>query len=200
MNSFIDWAFANKVELFGTLFGLIYVWFSIRQSLYTWPTGIITSLLYCWLFFETSLYAMSGLQLFYVIISGYGWWSWLHGRQTGSEVEQLHVSRTSPSLWKRIFIFNVILSLLLYILISRYTESPIPFGEAFTTSLSIIATWMLARKKIEHWFIWIFVDLVYTGLYFQQGLYPTVFLYLGYTLMAGVGFYEWQKEPVKALC
>ncbi|HZK97547.1 MAG TPA: nicotinamide mononucleotide transporter family protein, partial [Prolixibacteraceae bacterium] len=62
------------------------------------------------------------------------------------------------------------------------------------------ATWMLARKKIEHWLIWIFIDLVSSGLYLYRGLYPTVFLFLVYTVMAGIGFYEWRKEPIKVPC
>ena len=200
MNLLIDWAFSHKVELGGTLFGLIYVWFSIRQSLYTWPAGIITSLLYCWVFFEANFYAMMGLQIYYFFISIYGWWSWRNGGQSGSESKPLQISRTSASLWIIILSLSVILSLLLYILLSGYSNSPIPFGEAFTTALSIIATWMLARKKIEHWFIWIFVDLISAGLYLQQGLYPTVFLFLAYAAMAGLGYYEWQKEPFKVQC
>lgn len=200
MNSFLDWAFANKVELFGTLFGLIYVWLSIRQSLQTWTAGIITSLLYCWVFFEAKFYAGMGLQGYYLIISVYGLWSWRHGGDNGSVSEKLHVSNTKLSLWVKLFVLNLFLTLLMYYLLGRYTDSPIPFGDAFTTSLSIIATWMLARKKIEHWLIWIFIDLVSSGLYLYRGLYPTVFLFLVYTVMAGIGFYEWRKEPIKAPC
>jgi nicotinamide mononucleotide transporter len=200
MSSFPDWAFSHKIELAGTVFGLIYVLFSVRQSLYTWPAGIITSLLYCWVFFDAGFFAMAGLQVYYLIISIYGWWSWKHGANTGSSGEQLLVSRTSALLWIRLSIISVPLTGFIYILLSRYAGSPIPLGEAFTTSLSIIATWMLARKKIEHWIIWIFIDLISAGLYWQEGLYPTVFLFLVYALMAGIGFYEWQKEPEKALC
>ncbi len=200
MNSFLDWAIANKVELFGTLFGLVYVWLSIRQSLHTWTAGIITSLLYCWVFFEAKFYAGMGLQGYYLIISAYGLWSWRHGGEKGAASEKLHVSYTKSSLWTILFVLNLFLTLLMYYLLGRYTDSPIPFGDAFTTSLSIFATWMLARKKIEHWLIWIFIDLVSSGLYLYRGLYPTVFLFLVYTVMAGIGFYEWKKEPIKVPC
>jgi nicotinamide mononucleotide transporter len=88
----------------------------------------------------------------------------------------------------------------MYYLLGRYTDSPIPFGDALTTSLSVFATWMLARKKIEHWLIWIFIDIVSAGLYLYRGLYPTVLLFMVYTAMAGIGFYEWRKEPVKVSC
>jgi len=200
MNVFIDWAFSNKVELLGTLFGLIYVWLSIRQSLHTWTAGIITSLLYCWVFFEAKFYAGMGLQGYYLIISIYGLWSWRRGGENSSEGETLHVSCTKVNLWVKLFILNLFLTLLMYYLLSRYTDSPIPFGDAFTTSLSIIATWMLARKKIEHWLIWIFIDLISSGLYLYRGLYPTVFLFLVYAVMAVIGYYEWRKELVKGSC
>jgi len=200
MNSFIDWALVNKAELFGTLFGLVYVWFSIRQCIYTWPAGIITSLIYCWVFLEAKFYAGMGLQGYYLIISIYGIWSWRHGGNDNTSAEKLRVSCTNANLWIKLFILNLFLTILMYFLLGKYTDSPIPFGDAFTTSLSIIATWMLARKKIEQWLIWIFVDLVSCGLYLYRGLYPTVFLFLVYTIMAGIGYYEWRKEPVKVLC
>lgn len=200
MNIFFDWAFENKAELSGTIFGLIYVWFSIRQSLLTWPAGIITSLLYCWVFFGAKFYAGMGLQVYYLIISVYGWWSWRYGGQKDAVGETLRVSNTNVGLWIRLFIFNVFLTLLMYYILVRYTDSPVPFGDAFTTSLSIFATWMLARKKIEHWLIWIFIDLVSVGLYIYRGLYPTVFLFMVYALMAGIGYYEWKKEPAKLPC
>lgn len=200
MNSFIDWANANEVELGATVFGLIYIWFSIRQSLYTWPAGIITSLLYCWVFFEAKFYAGMGLQGYYVVISIYGWWSWRTGGQAGTDDKKLHVTYTNSILWIKLFIINLLLTILMYYLLGRYTDSPIPFGDAFTTSLSIVATWMLARKKIEQWLIWIFVDLVSAGLYMYRGLYPTVFLFTVYAIMAGIGFYEWRKESVKVPC
>jgi len=200
MNIYFDWAIANKVELGGTIFGLIYVWFSIRQSLYTWPAGILTSLLYCWVFLAAKFYAGMGLQFYYLIISLYGWWSWRYGGHNGTDGEQLRVSRTGQTLWVRLFIFNLLLTLLMYYLLVRYTDSPVPFGDAFTTSLSIFATWMLARKKIEHWILWIFIDLFSIGLYLYRGLYPTVFLFLVYAIMAGIGYYEWRKEPSKLPC
>lgn len=200
MNSLFDWAFANTVELCGTIFGLIYVWLSIRQSLYTWPAGIITSLLYCWVFFDAKFYAMMGLQAYYVIISVYGWWSWRQGGDQDPGDGKLRVSYTGKSLWAKLFILNLLLTLIMYYLFGKYTDSPLPFGDTFTTSLSIIATWMLTRKKIEHWLIWIFVDLVCAGLYLYKGLYPSVFLFSVYMVMAGIGFYEWRKEPIKETC
>ena len=200
MNSFLDWAGSNKVELSGTIFGLIYIWFSIRQSIYTWPAGIITSVLYCWVFLVAKFYAGMGLQAYYVVISIYGWWCWQRGGDSGSGEVKLCVSHCSRKLWIELFFINLLLTSLMYYLLGKYTDSPIPFGDAFTTSLSIIATWMLARKKIEQWLIWIFIDLVSVGLYIYRGLYPTVILFIVYAAMAVIGFYEWRKELQKVSC
>ena len=194
MKLFFDWAFSNKTELAGTIFGLLSVWFSIRQSLITWPTGILTSFLYCVVFLEAKFYAGMVLQLYYLLISIYGWWNWTHGGPADSGEAKLLISLTNKTLWIRLFCLNLLFVFIIYCLLDRYTDSPIPFGDAFTTSLSIIATWMLARKKIEHWLLWIFVDLISASLYYYRGLYVTVFLFMVYTLMAVAGFYEWQKE------
>lgn len=200
MNSYFDWALANKAEVSGTIFGLIYVWLSIRQSIHTWTAGIITSLLYCLVFFNAKFYAGVGLQIYYVLISIYGLWSWQHGGGSASGDERLKVSCTSTTLWIRLFLVNLLLTFIIYYLLVIYTDSPIAFGDASTTSLSFIATWMLARKKIEHWILWVFIDLVSAGLYLYRGLYPTVILFLVYAVMAGIGYYEWRKEPVKLSC
>ena len=200
MNSFLDWAFSNKVELSGTFFGLVYIWFSIRQIIYTWPAGIITSVLYCWVFLVAKFYAGMGLQAYYLVISIYGWWCWQKGGDSDSGEIKLFVSYCSRNLWVKLFFINLLFTSLMYYLLGRYTDSPIPFGDAFTTSLSIIATWMLARKKIEQWLIWVFIDLVSVGLYIYRGLYTTVVLFIVYAVMAVIGFYEWRKELQKVPC
>lgn len=196
----LDWFFSHKIELGGTVFGLIYIIFSIRQSLFTWPAGIISSLLYCWVFFDAKIYAGMALQGYYLVISVYGWWSWNYSGEPGAGEAKLQVSRTAPDLWGRLFILNLLITILMYYILRRYTDSPVPFGDAFTTSLSILATWMLARKKLEHWIIWIFIDLVSAAVYLNRGLYSTVFLFVVYAIMAGIGFHEWQKKASKLIC
>ena len=200
MSNIIAWAISNKFEIGGTVFGLIYVWLSIRQNLLTWPAGIISSLLYCWVFFDAKFYAQTGLQIYYVLISLYGWWSWRSLSVEGSESDHLRVSNTAISLWVKVIIANAMLTLIIYWITSRYTDDSIPVTDAFIASMSIIATWMLARKKIEQWLIWIFIDLTSAGLYFYRGLYPTVLLFVVYSIMAGIGYAEWRKEIQKSTC
>ena len=200
MSSLFVWATENSVEIGGTVFGLIYVWFSIRQNLLTWPAGIISSLLYCLVFFNAKFYAQASLQVYYVFISVYGWWSWHYSSNNGSDRKSLTISFTNRSLWVKLILLNFVITLLIYYITSSYTNDSIPVTDAFISSLSIIATWMLTRKKIEQWLIWIFVDLISAGLYLFRGLYPTVLLFIAYAVMAGIGFIEWKKETQKMPC
>ncbi len=182
------------------MFGLIYIWFSIRQNLLTWPAGIISSLLYCWVFFDARFYAQAGLQVYYLFISLYGWWSWRLSSENKSGRKTLTISFTNPSLWVKLILLNFVLTWIIYFITSSFTNDSIPVTDASIASLSIIATWMLARKKIEHWLIWIFVDLISAGLYLYRGLYPTVLLFIVYSIMAGIGYVEWKKETQKIPC
>jgi len=194
-----NWALENWVEMCGMAAGLIYIWFSIRQSILTWPVGLITAFLYIWIFFDAQIFAQMGLQFYYVLISIYGWWSWQHGESGNSKDKMLYISRTGIRLWVRLFVVNILLFIVIsYILVK--VNSPIAYWDAFITSLSIIATWMLARKKFEHWLLWMLIDTISIGLYIYRGLYPTTILFIAYTVMAIIGYFEWRRDLKKIEC
>jgi nicotinamide mononucleotide transporter len=194
MNLFTNWTITNWIEVCGTITGLIYLWFSIRQSILTWPMGLLTSIFYIWIFFSAKFYAGMGLQFYYVFISIYGWWCWIHGDQNNNGDKVLHISRTSMKLWVRIILIFILLFAVISNVLKKFTDSPIPYWDAFTSSLSIVATWMLARKKFEHWFLWIVIDTISIGLYLYRELYPTTLLFIAYAVMAVVGYFEWRKD------
>ena len=190
------WLWGNKIELAGAILGLLYIFFSIRQHILTWPTGLFTSLLYIAVFFESGFYADMGLQAYYVVISIYGWYYWLKGGKKDSvgKREQAKVRKTTLKiLIYSMFATVAIFAGLLYILLN-FTNSTVPYMDSLTTALSITATWMLAKKYIEHWLIWIFVDFFSAGLYAYKELWPTVILFLVYTVMAVLGYLEWKKD------
>ena len=189
----IKWLSGNYIELLGAILGITYIFFSIRQNILTWPVGLLSSILYVWVFLVSKLYADMGLQLYYVVISIYGWYEWLHGsRSVKSEV--LKVSRLSLKLGLVLAAVSIFIFLLIWYILNDYTDSPVPMADALATSLSIVATWMLARKILEHWLVWIFVDTFSIGLFWYKDLLPTVILFVVYTVMAIVGFIEWKKE------
>jgi nicotinamide mononucleotide transporter len=189
------WLSGNYIELLGAILGFAYIFFSIRQNILTWPVGLLTSLLYVWVFLSSKLYADMGLQMYYVVISIYGWYEWLWG-SSSNKSEPLKVSRLSFHLGVLLVIISFVLFLLIWYILNNYTDSPVPFADALATSLSIVATWMLARKILEHWLVWIFVDAFSIGLFWYKDLHPTVILFVVYTFMAFVGFIEWKKEFV----
>lgn len=194
----LDWVLGNSTELLGAILGILYIFFSIRQNILTWPTGLLTSVLYVIVFFNAKLYADMGLQVYYVVISIYGWYFWLKGK-TKTET-QVAVRFASPNLRIKLTLATIVLyGVILYILI-HFTDSDVPYMDSMTTALSIVATWMLAKKYIGHWLIWIFVDAVSAGLYIYKGLWPTVILFAVYTVMAVLGYIEWKKDlkpPIK---
>ncbi|HSO88952.1 MAG TPA: nicotinamide riboside transporter PnuC [Draconibacterium sp.] len=193
IHSLTEWLLSNKIELLGAILGILYIVFSIRQNILTWPTGLLTSLLYIIVFFKSGLYAAMSLQGYYVVISIYGWFFWLRGKNSDSK-SVLAVRFTKKKLWIKIGTVSILIYSLILIILLKFSDSDVPFLDSLTTSLSIVATWMLAKKYIEHWIIWIFVDAVSSGLYIYKNLWPTVVLFMVYTVMAFLGYIEWKKD------
>jgi nicotinamide mononucleotide transporter len=194
IHSVYEWVTANLTETTGTILGLIYIGLSIKQKILTWPVGLLSSVFYIVIFFNSKLYAAMGLQVYYALISIYGWYYWKKGQKEESNSNEIFVKRTQASLWIKILTVEVVLFIVLYFLLMNLTDSDVPVWDALTTSTSIIATWMLARKLLENWLIWIFTDFVCVFLYLQKGLLPTTFLFTVYTIMAFAGYFEWRKN------
>ena len=186
---------ANWIELAGSVLSIIYLYLSIKQRVSLWIFGFLCSLLYVVVFFQSKFYADMSLQFYYLGVSVLGWISWKAGKPENRK--ELPVKRTTPLSGAIILVIALVLYFLYYFILSEYTDSPLPKADAFTTALSIVATWMLARKMIEHWWLWIIVDSVSAGLYFYKALYPTAILFVIYTIMAIIGYRQWKKSLPK---
>jgi nicotinamide mononucleotide transporter len=200
---FSDWLSNNYIEIFGAVTGILYVIFEIRQNLWLWPVGIITSTVYIWVFFTGKLYADMSLQGYYLIISILGWYWWVRGaglraQGTGQKIDnKLNVSRLTFKTGIVLAIVFLVLYFIMWFVLNKLTDSPVPQWDSFITSLSIIATWMLARKIYEHWYLWIVVNTTASILFSTRALYPTVILYVVYCAMSFVGLIEWKKSLIK---
>lgn len=181
------------LEYFGAFSGLLYLFLEIRQHRAMWIVGILTSLFYIFVFFFSKIYADMGLNVYYVAISIYGFRQWTQGKKQ----EEILYRTLTPRLLAGVLLAIAALFALLYNILYRLTDSPIPVGDAFTTAVGIVATWMVARRIIEHWICWIVANGVSVWLYYQRGLYPTLFLYTCYTILAAVGWYAWKKKGTK---
>jgi nicotinamide mononucleotide transporter len=188
---FLVWFFNRYIEITATITGLIYLVYSIEGKIQLWFYGIITSFLYIIVFFTSGIYADMGINVYYVIISIYGWYHWKHPGK--KDKEELPVSRLGSAMAFKIIIISVIIWILIALVLIFFTDSQIPWYDAFTTAFSITATWMLARKILEHWIIWVVVDLASLILYIYKGLYPTSVLFAFYTVLAIYGYYQWLK-------
>ena len=193
---YLSWLAKNYIEVLGSLAGLVYLYFSIRQIIWLWPLGIITSLLYIFVFLNSKFYAAMGLQVYYFFISIYGWYYWKKTDNPDAG-ENTRVVSLSFSQWIILPAITGLLTLLLGFILDEYTDSPLPFWDAFTTAGSIVATWMLARRYLENWLFWIGVDLIAIGIYTYKNLYPTVILFVVYTSMAFIGYIRWKNELKK---
>ena len=192
MNEILLWLTAHYEEVLGTIVSLIYLYFSIKQNIWLWPLGLISSAIYVYVFFKAGIYADMALQVYYVVISVYGWYYW-NQKVVEDENERLKVHSTEKQTAVYILLITAVLFVIISQVLIRFTDSQIPYWDAFTTAASITATWMLAKKYIEHWLVWFVVDTVSSGVYVFKGLYFTVFLYLVYTVMAVVGYFQWKK-------
>lgn len=202
-----DWLLTNYIEIFGAITGIIYVFLEIRQNIWLWPVGIITSAVYIWVFFTNKFYADMSLQGYYLVISCLGWYWWARGkrgrmgeRENGGmeerEKNELEVTRLGLKTGIILAIVFVLLYAIMWLVLTRLTDSPVPARDSFITSLSIVATWMLARKIYEHWFLWIVVNIVSAVLFITRGLYPTAILYVVYGIMSFAGLVAWKKTIV----
>ena len=194
LESFISWFSGNYVEVLGVITSLVYLYFSVRQIIWLWPFGIISSALFILIFFNGKFYADMGLQVYYVGVSIYGWIYWSRGGISRNEKSSLPVCRISSQLALVLSVTGIVIMLGIVYILKNFTDSDVPWGDGFTTAGSIVATWMLARKVLEHWLVWIFVDSVAAGLYFYKGLYPSFLLYLIFTIIAVIGYFQWKRS------
>ena len=186
-----DWLKINGLELLGTLTGLLYIYYSTRQNILLWLFGIINAILFILVYYFAGLYAIMYLQLYYIFVSVYGWIHWTAG--AGSKDSALAVTRLTLKAALFLGLVGAVLSCLIALLLKNYTDSTIPVLDGFTTAFSIVATWMLARKILENWLIWIVVDALCCGIYIYKHLYLMTILFAVYTILALYGYYSWQK-------
>ncbi len=186
------------MEGIGAFAALVYLYFSINQKIWLWPMGILTSAFYMAVFFDARLYADMILQVYYLVVSVMGWMIW-RNRQEEEHQEITQILKTSKQMALMLLLAFVILyAALTWALIKvpsmiNIAASDMPYWDAFTTAASFVATWMLAKKLIEQWLIWVVVDFVAMAMYLYKGLYITAILFVIYTVMAIWGYFAWLR-------
>lgn len=186
----------SLVEWLGTGTGLAGVYLSIKEKVLAWPFYILCYGLYAYLSFSAGLYAAMALNACFIPISLYGWWQWSRttsqaGQRAASE---LRISRLRGAPLACAIAIGLGGTLAIGVLLSRYTEGASPYLDAFATTLSFLAQWMLSRKYIENWLAWIAADLAFVALWGSQGYWVAVAMFLVFTALAVLGYTSWRKE------
>ena len=191
MQALID-ALLNStgVEVAAVVLAISYLLLAIRQNILCWVAALISSALYCFIFFSVELYMESLLQIFYLAMAVYGWISWKGYRK--AEGKNLEI--TSLSAWKNLVIILIIAFLTLVSGFALNNDPTLDYLDAFTTWGAIIATLMVAKKILENWLYWIVIDSAAIYLYLEKGLYLTALLFVAYVLIALVGYLAWYRD------
>lgn len=179
------------LESIAVVFGIVSVYLSVRENIWSWPTALVNVSLYFVIFRQERLYADMGLQVFYAGISIYGWYHWLYG---GAGRSMLKVSRTPRSLAIGLPLLGLGAALGLGTLLARTTDASVPYIDSALTVTSLIAQWMMSRKYLENWLIWVVADIAYVALFIHRGLYLTAFLYAVFLGLASKGYLDWRRS------
>ena len=159
----------NWIEIVGTIFGISCVWLTVRENIWSWPTGLVQVVLYIFVFYQAKLYSDFILQIVYVALQLYGWYNWLYGGKNKTPLKVTY-------------------------LMHRYTDASVPYLDGFIAVMSLIAQWLLTKKKLESWLFWIAVDVMAVGVFWYKQLYFTSGLYTIFLFLAIFGLLEWKKS------
>jgi nicotinamide mononucleotide transporter len=167
------------------------VYLAARENIWNWPTAIVSVAMYTIVYVRSGLYSDAGLQVFYLVISFYGWYEWLYGGEGRTE---LHVNRASAKMWAWCAAVGLLFWLADATVMSRVSGVAFPWIDAATTTVSLVAQWMMTRKLLENWILWIAVNVVYVPMLLVKHLYPTAALYAVLLLLAIKGLVDWRRS------
>src|SRR5687768_8385227 len=167
------------------------VFLSAREKIWSWPAAIVGVSLYSVIFLRSGLYSDAGLQVVYLVLSVYGWYQWLYG---GARHTRLHVSRAS----RRVWVVSAVAGTLFWLCLGTFTSmlpgSSLSYLDAGLTTTSLVAQWMMTRKILENWILWILADIVYVPMFIYKNLYVTAGLYAAFLVLAIMGFVHWRRS------
>jgi len=193
----LAYAITNWIEVLGTLIGILYLYWEYQADMKVWIAGIIMPAISIVVYFDAGLYADFGINIYYLIAAIYGWYVWKFAKSKKTKKE-LPITRTPVKLYFWLATVFVVAFIGIGEILVHFTNSNVPWWDSFTTALSIVGMWMLARKYLEQWIAWIAVDAVCAGLYIYKEIYFYAALYAIYTGIAVLGYYKWKRLMQKA--
>ena len=181
------------LEIIAVIFGFLSVWYSKKNNIWVFPTGMISTAIFVYLLLKWELLGDMMINGYYFIMSVYGWYLWTR------KVDDIAVTKISRTTKKEkkiaafIFIATLIFVYIVYTTFDKWTNW-VAYADTFTTAIFFVGMWLMAKRKIENWLFWIVGDIISIPLYFYKGFTFTSFQYLGFTFIAIFGYYAWKKN------
>ena len=206
MSPIFDWIFAQYegtdshliiLEMFGVFFGFLSVWYSMRENILVFPTGIISTGIFVYILLVFGLLGDMLINAYYFAMSIYGWYVWTR------KVDATHfipITKTTPKerKWSVIlFVATIVFVMMVYLFFDKL-DSWTSYVDSFTTAIFFVGMWLMARKKIENWIYWIIGDIISVPLYLYKGLIFTSLQYFLFTIIAIFGYLAWKKSLNKS--
>lgn len=184
-------SFFQILEFLGAFIGFFYLYYQYKAHPRLWIFGAIMSVIYIVVYIHSKVYFWAGINMYYLSIQLYSIYNW---KKLSTKEESDSGIRHFPlKKWGYLFLFTAALSVILSLIAQKYTDSPIPIPEGISTAMSFVAMYLLAKKYMEHWLIWIVVDLFYIFYNAYLGLYGTTVLFVVYTIVAVFGYFKWKQ-------
>ena len=180
----------NAIEIAGFVTGALSVWLAVRPSPWNWPAGVANAVFFLILFWQARLYGDMGLQMLFIAICLLGWYRWLFGGAGHSRLRVTRITRRSVLAYTA----AGVVATAAFTPYLRSVGDASPLLDALTTVLSVEAQYLMTRKVIEHWLIWMAADVIYIWLYAERGLYLTSLLYVAFFAMCVVGWRDWMAD------
>ncbi len=191
--AFVLWGAATSwLEVVAATLALAMVWCNMREIHWGWPLAIVSSLLYFGVFAQHRIYGDAALQIFFAVVALWGWFQWLRGHR--ADGSSLHVARLSSIGLVFAVVACAVLWPALALFLAYFTDSDVPWWDGFATGLSLVGQFLLGRKFIENWLIWLAVNTVSIGLFIHKGLWLTVGLYAVFALLSVAGYLAWRQR------
>jgi len=179
-----------------TVLGLAYILLEYRASIWLWVVGFLMQSLGIVLYYQKGLYADCGMEFYFLVMTIYGFFRWIRKPASGEKKQSRYIDITHFP-FKYAVIWTLITLLAwgcLYLFLVKCTDSRVPLADSFTTALSFVGIWALARKYLEQWLIWLVVDVVTCALYFYKDIPFKASLYGLYIVIAIAGYLKWKKQ------
>lgn len=188
----------NFIEILGFIVGLLYLYWEYHANPKVWLASVVMPMISMWIYFSKGLYADFAINIYYLVIAVYGFIVWTRPKRGGVEKSSANktehpITHTPLRVWVGVVGTSLLLWFVIWWILVKFTNSTVPLPDAFTTAVSIVALWMMARKYAEQWLLWLVVDLVCSALYLYKGLPFYCILYAIYTVIAGFGYRKWLR-------